>query len=266
MSTKTQAGLSVVATIAAMLGFASTVTAEVMPPGNYSFEANVVGDGGQYGYGTINPASGWQTIYKSNETNALETYNPTSADFVGAGGNGTLPAPAAGSQCLYNASTVDDDCCVLSRTSGVNSTKLTLDAGKWYTYTVAVGRSLTLHGATYYGNFTLVVADPNVGAIDVSDFDYHNSGGNRNIPGGWPDVPAPGTFQDYGGIFCADDYLASGAGFSDGDPLRFGAVMGMQVMMDNVRISEWDTEAEARAAMAPGGIYIDANTNEPLMG
>jgi len=250
--------LSVAVVIATVLVLVGPAMAATILVGNSSFESNVVADGAEYGYGGqfTSPASGWQLCYGNN---TAETYNPASADFAGADGNGNLPSPALGSQALFNAATSDNDVLMLTRPSGTVKTVMHLDAGEWFTYTVAVGQGLSLHGAPWYGGFSLEVADMTAGGNLFIPQEFHAVGTmGANLQPGQIDTPAPGTFQDFGVVFPADKYIDNDI-FNDGDALRVGFVFGMATYMDNVRVSEWSSEADAIAAEAPGGIYINEN-------
>ncbi len=91
---------------------------------------------------TTNDPTGWQTVNGEDADTNMVEYNPTSADFTSAAGdNGVLPSPLGvvaqvyttggylvgqtntlygaskptlGSQALYNVSTMDNDCAILS--------------------------------------------------------------------------------------------------------------------------------------------------------
>jgi hypothetical protein len=243
--------LSVAVVISTVLTLVGQAMATTLTVGNASFEANVVPVGGEFGAGTPTPASGWWTVLNSDGINTIETYRPTAANFPGG-----LPAPAQGSQCLFNYSTVDNDCAVLSRSVGPNSTSITLDAGMFYTYTIAIGQGLT-NPAGYFGGFSLQVGDRTEGISMVYQLEFH---GTR------VDNPAPGTFQNYGVVFSADDCINTGY-FFDGDQLAFGlSALGTGAYADNVQVTEWSTLAQAEAAEINYGIYwndVNQQYNQP---
>ena len=115
-----------------------------------------------------------QTVTSDPDTGvSLDTmfvdYNPTAANFAGAGGNGALPGPADGSQALYNKSNIngvpaDNDICVMqypkymaNRVGYVNPDGyVTLQKHQKITYTVAIGRGLT-DPLGWFGGFNLVL-------------------------------------------------------------------------------------------------------------
>jgi hypothetical protein len=249
--------LLAVAAILAMAAFSSSAMAVTIT--NASMESNVVADGAQYGFGTAAPATKYSIQYESAGPKVLETYNPTSADFAGAStGLGTLPSPAAGSQAMYNASKVDND------NEVQNLTSVTLSAGMWYTYTVAIGQGLTLKAAPWYGGFSFQINDPDAGTGFMSqEFHNHVTTSAQNIPSTSPEVPAPGTFQDYGVVFSADDMISSDpdSGPQDGDGLTFGFLLGMQAYADNMRVTVSSSLAAAQAVESLNGIYINEHTN-----
>lgn len=251
--------LFAVLAIVAMAAFTSSAMATTIAVGNGSFQSDIVPDGGTFGYGAAAPAAGWQLVYGAN---TVETYNPTTADFTSAAGNGNLPAPALGSQALFNAATWDNDVCMLTKPSGTPHTAMTLDTGEWYTFTIAVGQGNSLHGAGWYGGYSLEVADLTAGS-NLFNQEFHRVGttGADLLPG-QIDTPAPGTFQDFGIIFPADKYIDNDV-FNDGDTLRVGIVFGMAGYIDNVRVTKWDTEAEAIAAESATGIYIEETITPP---
>jgi hypothetical protein len=213
--------LLAVAAIVATTVFTGTAMATPISVGNYSFQSNVVADGASFGHGTTAPAAGWSV--QTGNPDSVETVNPTSADFSGAAANGALPSPALSSQALFNAATASDDNFVITRNTGSTETLVTLDAGMQYTYTVAIGQALTLHGAPSFGAFELELYDATAGKIYLWSFGS--------------DTPSAGTFKDYTVTFNANDYIGKN-GAVGGDALKFGIVLGMQDYADNVRIDE----------------------------
>jgi hypothetical protein len=146
---------------------------------------------------------------------------------------GTLAAPTLGSQALYNASTMDNDCAVLTDPF---YTTVTLAAHTTYRLTVAIGQGLT-NSLGYYAGMGLIVADAGVvkngvvtgytGSIITSE--YHGTG---------QDIPDPGTFYDYTIQFNSDDYIVAGkgAGVKAGDSIRFGINLGTGSYATDMRI------------------------------
>jgi hypothetical protein len=192
-------------------------------------------------------------VVYGTDTTKIVTYNPKSTDFDGAGLNGNLPGPAAGSQAVFNSATADNDCALLSRPTGTNKTAVTLDAGTFYTYTIAVGQGKSMPDGSWFGGFNTLVVDVGSGSNITG----------QEFPGGAN--PTPGTFKDFGIVFSADQFI-NGDTVNDGDALRFGLVIGEQTYADNVRVSQWSSEADAVAAEAAGGVYVDqvpAATPEP---
>ncbi len=132
--------VGVIAVMVAML--AGPVQATPITLTNNSFQTTVVADGA-----STTTISGWHRQTVPLNDSHLQVYNPTSADFSGADGNGALPSPAAGSQAMFNSYTYGNDCGFYS-----NSTpNFVLQAGTTYTVTVAIGQGLTLHGGSYGG-------------------------------------------------------------------------------------------------------------------
>jgi hypothetical protein len=200
--------------------------------------------------------TGWQPVNGTNAGDNLLEYNPTSADFTSAAGdNGKLPsplgvvkqtygagsalltqtntlygvgqAPTLGSQALYNTSTFDNDCAILSDTAW---TTITLQANKTYTLTVAIGQALdSVSGYPYYGGFGLVVADSGPGySGSMITTEVHNSG---------QDVPDAGTFYDYAASFNSNDYITGKKGAPKaGDKLRIGLNLGTNAYVTDIRL------------------------------
>ena len=122
--------------LAVLIGvFPVTAHAVALSLTNPSFESNSAADGA-----TSSSHSGWTKYAFSN--GAAVTWNPTSASFSGADGSGSLPSPAAGSQCLW----------VTGEPDFYQSAGVTIAADKVYTLTVAVGSPLDeAHAFSYYG-------------------------------------------------------------------------------------------------------------------
>jgi hypothetical protein len=181
------------AAFAVIAAYAGTAWASPITVPNFSFESNVVADGKSNG--TVN---GW-TLGLGKGLGAYEspTYNPTSADFTPAGGNGTLPGTAASSQCMYNVYAGQ------TTENYTSSNLFTLQAHQKITITVAVGNTLWnpwlggeigLLDAPGYLNwmqkFAYCSAEPWLQAYggtsnwSSSDNTLSWSGGNGNIPAG----------------------------------------------------------------------------------
>ena len=199
--------------------------------------------------------SGWQAVNSTVPSiiagDVIEEYNPTSADFSGAAGNGTLPAPAGvvkisysgvvtntlygaskpamGSQALFNASDVDNDIAVLDDAQGNNGPaqpSITLQKNTTYTFTVSIGQGLT-NTLGYFAGFSLMAVDPTLSSAFYSQ-EYHNTA---------QDNPDPGTFYDYSITFDGNDIITGKKGAPKaGDTIRFGATIGTGTYMTNARL------------------------------
>ena len=206
-----------------------------------------------------NPPSGWQSVNGVGPGEDNREYNPTAADFPGAAGNANLPsplgivqitlsgkshtgtttntlyggalsAPALGSQALFNTSTVDNDICTLTDTSGyvtgAAQPAITLQPHLTYTLTIAIGQGLT-NPLPWYAGFNLMVVDVTVSNQIIAQ-EFHSTG---------QDVPDPGTFYDYSVVFNTDDYISTGRGQPHaGDQLRFGLVLGSGSYATDIRV------------------------------
>ena len=218
--------LLIFAAIAALVvAWADPAAATPFPLINPSFEDPP----GQPGYWSGNPAlpdsvpdgqqtrypTGWKAVNGTNRANLLVERNPTAAEFSGAGGNGALPAPALGSQALFNASTFNNDICVLSQDED-----LVLTAGQTYTLTVSIGRGLS-DPLGWFAGFSLIVVDEYTGSLTNKEFPSSEN-------------PAPGTFKDFSLTFAADDYINDSVW--DGDPLDVGFIIGGGTYADNIRL------------------------------
>jgi len=163
--------------------------------------------------------TGWMPVYgKGNYGDLLVERNPTSAEFAGAGGDGTLPSSAAGSQACFNSSTFDNDICLLTDTY---YDSIPITHGMTYTFTIAVGRAQT-DPLGWFAGFSLLVVDGWMGELTNKEFDNSEN-------------PANGTFKDFTITFKADDYI-NGDAVSEGDPLRFGFLIGAGTYVDNARL------------------------------
>lgn len=220
--------LTVGAIVAVVALFAGHATATPITVLNNSFESNVVGDGA-----STTTISNWS---KELPDTHLVTYNPTSADFPGAGGNNALPSPADGSQCAYNNSTVPD---AISFYNAKKNDTFLLDAGTTYTVTVAVGQGLALHGGTF-------------GGISLGFYDLSGAGevaGNTTLSG----APAPGSFEDFSISFNSDDIIDNENVFA-GDSMAVRITLQEQTYVDNVRIDASPTAVPEPSAFVLLGI------------
>ncbi len=210
-----------VGTVTLVVLFAGSASATLVPLVNPSFEVDSVGDGQQISYPT-----GWSTVIGVGAGDVLVGRNPTSAEFPGAGGNGALPSPAQGSQALFNASTMDNECSILGDSL---QPAITLQAHTTYTLTVAFGQGLnnTSNALGYYTGFGLIVLDAGpsfAGTLVTTEFLG-------------TDDPAPGTFKDFSVTFDSDTFLTGQKGSPKaGDQLRIGFDLGTGIYADNVRL------------------------------
>jgi hypothetical protein len=240
--------LLAVLAIVAMAAFTGSAMAGTIPIGNYNMEANASG----YGAGGAYPAAGWQTVENAHGDigNTVETYAPTAADFPSG-----IPYPGGGTKAIFNYSTADNDCAVLTRTNSSVNTTAFLTSGLWYTYTLAVGQGNQLPSGGY-GGFNLLIADPEAGT-DAFAQEFH---------GTTQDIPAAGTFQNYGIIFSANDVIDNDT-YNSGDHLRVGGVIGVGTYFDNAQLSSWTSLAAAQAAANAAnpsgtGIYVNEHTSQ----
>jgi hypothetical protein len=201
--------------------------------------------------------TGWQPVNGTSAGDNLLEYNPTSDDFASAAGdNGKLPsplgvvkqtygagnvmltqtntlygvgqAPTLGSQALFNSSTFDNDCAVLSDTAW---TTISLQANTTYTITIALGQGLFNRAipADGYLGFGLIVADAGPGySGSMITTEVHNSG---------QDIPDVGTFYDYAASFNSNDYITGKKGAPKaGDKLRIGINLGSGSYCTDIRL------------------------------
>jgi hypothetical protein len=227
----------VILAIVAMAAFSSSAMATTITIANGSFEANVSGSG----TGSTLPAQAWQVV---NGVPTVETLTVDSANFPGGAPDGT--------KALFNYSATDNDVAVLTRTNGTPHTTLTLDAGKFYTFSFDIGNGLVSHPAGYFGGFGAEVAEATAGG-SLFNQEYH---GTRM------DNPAPGTWQVYGAVFSADQFIDNDL-INDGDVLRVGlTALGVGAWLDNVQVTEWSTLAAAESAEIMNGIYANKVTGQ----
>jgi hypothetical protein len=167
--------------------------------------------------------AGWTPASGVDASDNLVERNPTSAEFPGADGNGALPAPALGSQALFNASTFANNCGEmfdLAGGSGAKQPVVLLEPYVAYHFTVAIGRNLT----GPFGGFMLSYADARTSV-----------GTNISFPS--DQDPAPGTFKDYSVLIYGSDLITGKSGAPKaGDQLEFGFILGPGAYADNCRL------------------------------
>ena len=166
--------------------------------------------------------------------------DPTNSDFATAGGNGSLPGTAAGSQCYVNSATVwNNDVDIVTGTADetYGQAVATLAANTRYTFTVAVGSALT---AGVMDGQSLGFADINTAALIQSHEDMYpngwyknglNNGGVQNMGGfqGW------GGFGDISYSFSSNNVIGT-AGVKAGDGLVLVIANGAGTAWTNVRL------------------------------
>ncbi len=270
----------VILAIVAMAAFSTTANATIVQEtlNNPSFETTVVADG-------VNTTklSGWRNNYSSSGTPAgtLVVRNPTSADFAGASTDGqTLPAPAAGSQALFCNNGPDYEFEV------ANTKQISMLANKWYVWTIAVGNPLTVPFGDWFDGFAIQLAD-NTAACSLISQEMHpvseghvnwwHTGNTGVSPEKAADDPAPGTFQSYGVVYSANDYLQTSdpsPAYDDddnpliasGDSIFYGFIICSQVYIDNATLYQCDSYAEAQSIEATGGCYMNEDTGQYELG
>ena len=218
---------------------------------------DTVADGVQQNY-----YMGWTPAYDSNSSvKSAYSYgferNPTSAEFATAGGNGTLPGTADGSQCLYNGSKakvggvlqyVDNDICMIMwpQYYGMytNWAPLLVGSGRTYTMTIAVGRGLT-DPLGWFGGFSML--------INAETASLDGDGGNiKNVEFASSENPDPGTFKDFTITWTDADAIA--AGFSVGDYFVPAFIFGTGTYVDNVRIDVSDVPEPSTLVLVVSGL------------
>ncbi len=177
-----------------------------LPVANYSFEPSDAQPSVADGESTTTIA-GWAT-----DSPSLVVRNPSSAEFAGADGNGALPAPADGSQAVYNTSTLDSANLIGSALSipatwqdgtPIGNGAGGLQQGVTYTITVAIGRPLN---ASLASNVVVELDTPTIGEGMI------HYGYSFGVPPSYH--PATGDFEDFTCAFNFDNWFNSGGGFS----------------------------------------------------
>ena len=156
---------------------------------NPSFEQDVVGDGS-----TVSPPTGW-FVAGGTPSNAA-VWNPTSADFSTAGGNGVLPGTAQGSQCFTNvATTWSNDVDVITSPS---TPVCTLVADREYTVTVSLGSPSS---AKIYDGQSIGFIDISAGKALATHDDIFPAGRD------WSNMKGCGTFGDISFTIKSNDFI-----------------------------------------------------------
>ncbi len=233
----------------AIAGNAMAAATPVTIP-NYSFEDDPPGS----------PPTGWQSEAAGGAGNPVAAVPPPGSFPVDSSGN--LPAPALGTQALWNAATApSSDAALVTdplagmpgtawRPSDDNSTGSMysggIQPGYSYTYTIAVGQSAIPNSWGWDEGFGLGFA-----------YSLPGSPGNGGLIGGGyefiGDVPSPGTFKDYTVTMSGDWQLGptgnpwrpiekhgiiiGWTGCRPGDDLRLFLAVGADSYIDNVRVT-----------------------------
>jgi autotransporter-associated beta strand protein len=223
----------------------------------YSFDQMVVG-----GPFPRPLQDGEMTPYETGLPPPNDTYsfvwNPAANDFSGAGGNGSLPGTATGSQCFVNTGTSSDNPDI-----GVPlvAADATVASNKRYTMTAAVGSPLT---ATIMNGMSLTFADTAYqGPISTHE---------KLFPSGFVQNSGPaflrsGTFGDISYSLASSDFV-NGTSYKVGDGLALAFSAGAGTCWDNVRLISqnwyplyskgnftWDNNNTAAWSTASGGAY-----------
>jgi len=233
--------------IAAMTVFASSVMASTttIALADPSFEQETAPYDWAQDFGT--PPDGWLNQSSGGGGNTLITKTPDSSMFPG----GKLPAPAAGSQALFNYSDGDEYELVN------NANTFLLAQNTYYTFTFAIGTGLSLPAGDWADGFAV-------------QFTAGKSMLSCEIKGSGHDMPAPGTFQDYGIVISANDFIMNSYGptppggatdayshVSKNTAVNVGILLCAQQWTDNWTLTSSTTLADAMAAEVPGGIYLN---------
>ncbi len=204
-----------------------------VPVPNGSFEQDVTADGT-----TLSPPTyptSWLAVdgtlldppVSSNPANAA-VWNPTGAAFAAAGGNGTLPGTAQGSQCLTNvATTWNNDVDVVN---GADAPICTLVPNRVYTITVALGSP---SNAKIYDGQSIGFVDIDAQAAIATHDDIFPAGRDWSNMKGW------GTFGDISFSINSNDYIGKN-GIAANDNMGVVLAVGAGVCFDNVRVSYYD--------------------------
>ncbi len=179
-------------------------------------------------------------------------WNPTSAAFTTAGGNGVLPGTAAGSQCLTNAWTSDqpvevqDSMYIAGTTPGYHQVTpwTTMQPNLRYTLTMAIGSA---KNATLNNGNTMIFVDTTVGGLACQHDDMLPNGLTKGWSGtfvGW------GSFGDISYSISSTELKALGVAYGDG--LTVGMNTGAGTCWSNVRLvtQNWNPLYTSAAAFS----------------
>jgi hypothetical protein len=210
--------------------------------------------------------TGWVTVFGDGEGNPngtndiIQERHPASSEFAVSSGNnplpsptgitmitfstqtiqnavygGSFPAPASGSQALYNSSTADNDIAILDDTAGTNGLPaqptILLQKNTQYTLTMSIGQALTPPNPndSGFGGFSLLVADVTTGG-DLVGQEYHGTA---------EDNPTAGTFYDYSVTFNGNDFITGKKGAPKaGDTMRVGLDLGVNSYVTDIRLDD----------------------------
>lgn len=173
--------LGIMALAVMVVAFVAAARATDLTLSNSGFQTDAVADGEP---STTTPTD-WNPAPGTTGTGVV--WNPTSSSFLGANGNGSLPSPAAGSQCLWVTGEPN-----LYQLYGMLVSPI--QANKVYTLTAAVGAPLDrdfgyfgiyMAGATLSGNYLEVASNSgSTGIEDRSGLFYDKSASFNTGPGG----------------------------------------------------------------------------------
>ena len=248
--------------VVGVAGSANATTTSIAVP-NYSFESNVVADG-------VMTTGHSSFSYVYGPSSVMRVFNPTTAEFSGAGGDSVLTSPAAGSQCLINTSTAAGSDVVAIWGGGYGGPGLTtLEAHKRYTVTVATASPLN---ATVWDGYSTIMTDQTAGC----GFGPPN-GLNECYPPRWNyyNIRNTGTWVDMKGTIISDDYITGEPGNPQGlpavgDHIGIMATICAGSCIDNVRFTvssfearyfsgaestTWDQGTTAKWSTTSGGTY-----------
>jgi hypothetical protein len=242
MITKMKVLLGAVAIAAVLVMSVGPANASSVALVDPSFEANVQPDGGMVPFDNVGLEAPTGGDWLALDTNVV-IWRPTSADFPALAG-GSLPAPAAGQQCVLNIG--DQDSGIGQILPGF------LQPHKIYTLTVAFGSPLT------YGFTDDALA---FAYEDATDPTTGNLLQNQNTPIYPP--PLPGTFKDQSFTIHTDDYIVPGAQPGDtdeygnpvcaaGDNLVIFIELGTGSALDNVRLTVSDVPEPSTLMLLAG--------------
>ncbi len=243
-------GAATVASAVVVWMAVGTATADTVPIplDNPSFEEDPAPDGGG-----VFGAFGWQI-----PPNTLSTWNPNNFQFPNtAGGPGTLPSPADGTQCLMNTMSVaGDDVFAIQGTVATPVFKLL--PHKTYTLTAAFGSPLD----RIMDGFALGFLDPTAGG-PVEEGEYlgfppnvplvgRDANGDLSPPptGLWADVSFSVNSDDYIGLRGVNGLVAAG------DNMSVMIELGAGACADNVRLTATDVPEPSSLILQCAGALV----------